>query len=154
MAHTNERSIRAGVAALVLSLALVGAVGIASAKPPRAGGPGGDVETRIKTLHSQLRITQEQEAAWNDVAQAMRDNAKDLTEARKQQTEAEKTANAPDVINGYAKTMDTHASAVHKFASAFQTLYDGMSDGQKKTADTVFRNKVREASARMTRNKS
>ena len=154
MAHTTTRCIRAGVTALVLSLALATTVGAASAKGSQAGGPGGDVETRIKTLHSQLRITPAQEAAWNDVAQAMRDNAKAMTDVRKQQTEAEKTASAPDVIQQYAHTMDTHAGAVRKFASAFQTLYDGMSDTQKKTADTVFRSRVKEASARMTRNKS
>ena len=78
----------------------------------------------------------------------MRDNAKSLEEVRKAQGQNEKTANAPDVINSYAKTMDTHASAVHKFASVFQGLYDGMSDQQKKTADVVFRNRVHEAATR------
>src|ERR1700722_11607127 len=34
------------------------------------------VENRIKTLHTKLMITPDQESAWNDVAQAMRDNEK------------------------------------------------------------------------------
>jgi hypothetical protein len=44
--------------------------------------------------------------------------------------------------------MDAHAEAVHKFATTFQPLYDSMTPAQKKTADNVFRERVREAAAR------
>jgi protein CpxP len=109
---------------------------------------GDDVEARIKTLHSQLKIAPEQEPQWNAVAQQMRDNAKARADVRGDQTDAENTATAPDMINAYAKTMDAHAEGVHKFASVFQTLYDSMSEQQKKTADVVFREKVHRAAAR------
>ena len=36
------------------------------------------VEVRIKELHTALNITAEQEGAWNDVAQMMRDNAETM----------------------------------------------------------------------------
>jgi len=109
---------------------------------------GDDVEARIKTLHSQLRITPEQESQWTTVADAMRSNAQARADLHADQTTAEKTATAPDMITAYAKTMDAHADGVHKFATAFQPLYDGMSDAQKKTADEVFRARVHEAAAR------
>jgi periplasmic protein CpxP/Spy len=108
----------------------------------------GDVEARITTLHKQLRITPEQEAAWNDVAQAMRDNAKTMGDLRRQQVEKERTASAPDMIHAYGETVDAHANGVHKFAEIFQPLYDSMSEVQKKTADAVFRERVEAARTR------
>ncbi len=144
--NTSSVGVRLAAVAFVGTLVLV-APGVSSAKGAR-GAFGGDVETRIKTLHAQLHIAPEQEAAWKDVAQAMRDNATSVAEARRQQAADEKSASAPDVIDAYAKTMDVHAEAVHKFAAVFQTLYDAMSAAQKKTADNVFRSRVRAAAAR------
>jgi hypothetical protein len=114
----------------------------------KAGPSVDDAETRIKTLHRELKITPEQEQAWNAVAQQIRDNAKQRADAYAQQTASEKTATAPDMINAYAKTVDTQADAAHKFSEVFQPLYDSMSEQQKKTADAVFRNKVHAAAAK------
>lgn len=111
------------------------------ARPP-------DVEARITKLHSELKITREQEAAWRDVAQAMRENARIMDATRKEQSASETTESAPEMIDAYAKTVDTHATAIHKFSTVFQPLYDSMSSAQKKTADSVFRSRVREAAAR------
>jgi hypothetical protein len=114
----------------------------------KAGPSADDVETRVKTLHRELKITPEQEQAWNAVAQQIRENAKARADAHAQQTASEKTATAPDMINAYAKTVDTQADAAHKFSGVFQSLYDGMSEQQKKTADAVFREKVHAAAAK------
>jgi cell pole-organizing protein PopZ len=144
----NDRSHRARVAlaalfgAAILAYPLVGNAGKAQTTPAE------DVETRIKTLHTQLRITPEQETAWKDVAAAMRDNSKTMEDLYRQQAEKEKTASAPDVIDAYGQTMDAHANAIHKFATAFQSLYDDMSTTQKKTADDVFRHRVHDAAKR------
>jgi hypothetical protein len=137
----GARVAAAAVGVLVLTIPIVGSTKVSA---PR----GRDVETRIQTLHSQLKITPEQEAAWNTVADTMRDNAKRMDDMRGQQAEQERTATAPDMIGAYAKTMDAHAEAVHQFASSFQPLYDSMSPAQKKTADNVFRERVREAAKR------
>lgn len=135
--HGTRIAVAACFGALILASPIVGST--------KQNTDRSDVETRITTLHSQLKITKDQEASWKDVAQAMRDNAKTMTEMRSEQTDTEKSASAPDMINAYAKTMDAHADAVRKFASTFQPLYDRMSDVQKKTADSVFRDKVHEA---------
>jgi hypothetical protein len=129
------------VSVLVLTIPIVGSTREAA---PR----GRDVETRIQTLHAELKITPEQESAWKTVADTMRENAKRMEEMRSQRAEQERTATAPDMIGAYAKTMDAHAEAVHQFASSFQPLYDSMSPAQKKTADGVFRERVREAAKR------
>lgn len=110
--------------------------------------PVNDVETRIRTLRSQLKITPEQESAWNDVAQAMRDNAKAMSDLHQQQDQAIDNATAPQMIDTYGKTMETHAENIQKFSDVFQKLYDGMSDTQKKTADAVFRERVEKAAAK------
>lgn len=110
--------------------------------------PINDVETRIETLRAQLEITPEQESAWNDVAQAMRDNAKAMSDLHRQQDAAIDNATAPQMIDTYGKTMEAHAENIQKFSDVFQKLYNGMSDAQKKTADTVFRDRVEKAAAK------
>ena len=107
-----------------------------------------DAETRIKTLHRELKLTPEQEQAWKAVADQIRENARSRADAHAQQAASEKTATAPDMINAYAKSIDTQADAAHKFSGVFQPLYDGMSEQQKKTADAVFRAKVHAAAAK------
>ena len=109
-----------------------------------------DVEMRIKTLRTQLHITPEQEPAWNNVAQVMRDNAARMKDLRGK-AEQPATANAVEQLNSYAAVVDAHSDGVHKFIPAFQTLYGSMSDAQKKTADTVLRTRVKEASRRQGR---
>ena len=39
------------------------------------------VEARIKELHAQLRITPAEEPQWNEFAQVMRENARDMDQA-------------------------------------------------------------------------
>jgi parvulin-like peptidyl-prolyl isomerase len=103
---------------------------------------GDDVETRIKNLHKQLHITAAQEAAWNDVAQVMRESATAMKELRTKAAD-DKSMTAVDQLKSYASIIDTHADGVHKLVPAFQKLYDTMSDEQKKTADAVFRERAR-----------
>src|SRR5262249_49847227 len=87
-------------------------------KSPAAQAQPYGVEDRIKTLHSQLRITPEQEAAWKNVADAMRENAKTMNGFQSQEAESERTATAPDMISAYGKETDAHADAIKKFAAA------------------------------------
>ena len=108
-----------------------------------------DVETRIKTLHAELHITPAQEPAWNNVAQVMRENANRMKDLRAKTHQP--AATAVEQLNSYAEVVDAHSDGVHKFIPAFQTLYDSMSDAQKKTADSVLRTRVKEAARRQGR---
>ena len=137
------------LAAMLVLGSAVQVVHAASKGPPQH--PGDDIEARIKTLHSQLHITPEQQRAWDDVAQVMRENAKAMAEQQGKQVAAEKSATAPEMLSTYAGTMDTHAASIHKFMPIFRQLYDSMSDAQKKTADAVFRERVHAAAARQKR---
>ena len=106
------------------------------------------VEARIKALHEQLHITDAQEAQWKDVAQVMRDNAKAIEDLIKQRDQNIKTMNAMDDLRSYQALTEAHAEGLKKLVAVFGVLYDGMSDDQKKTADTVFRRSERRPPAR------
>jgi hypothetical protein len=95
------------------------------------------VETRIKTLHDELKITPDQESQWNTVAQTMRENESTLAplyEARKNAS----SMNAIDNLKSHQALSQAYAEAFGKFVTAFEPLYQGMSDTQKKWADESF----------------
>ena len=151
----NTRSMTVGVATVTLfsAVSLTAPASSVAKEPIRVAArektaQPGDVEARITTLHRELKITPDQETAWKDVAQTMRENAKTMAETHSDQTASERTETAPEMIDAYGKTVDMHAAAIRKFGTSFQPLYDSMSAAQKKTADNVFRNKVHEAAKR------
>jgi hypothetical protein len=96
------------------------------------------VETRIKTLHAKLNITPEQEAAWGEVAQAMRDNETTISGYIQERQENAKTLTAIDDLESYQKIAQAHADGLKKVTAACETLYNSMTDEQKKNADVVF----------------
>lgn len=106
-----------------------------SHKPRRT--PTDRVELRIKELHSELKITPEQEPQFDAVAQAMRDDAKGMEDAIAQRRQA-KSMTAVDDLKAYQAIADAHSQGLQKLIPAFQALYDTMSPEQKKNADAVF----------------
>jgi protein CpxP len=97
------------------------------------------VEARIKDMHAKLKITAAQEDQWSRVAQVMRDNAKTMDALTQARHERSKTMTAVEDIKSYLEVAEAHADELRKFTPVFTTLYDGMSDSQKKEADTLFR---------------
>jgi len=97
------------------------------------------VEARIKELHTKLKITPAQEELWNNVAQVMRDNAKTMEALIRTRSEKAGTMTAIDDLKSYSEIAEAHADGLKKFIPAFEPLYAGMSDAQKKSADTLFR---------------
>jgi hypothetical protein len=97
------------------------------------------IEQRISHLHKALKITPDEEANWNSVAQAMRENA-----AATQKLIDERTAQDPhsmtavDDLRAYEKFAQAHVDSLKNLTSSFETLYNSMPDPQKKVADHVF----------------
>jgi hypothetical protein len=97
------------------------------------------VEQRITKLHASLKITPAEEPQWNDVAQAMRENA-----AAMDKLVAESHANAPQNMNAledlktYQRFAQAHVDGLKNLISSFSTLYSAMPEAQKKVADQVF----------------
>jgi periplasmic protein CpxP/Spy len=97
------------------------------------------VERRIKELHTQLQITSAEESQWNQFAQVMRENARDMDQAFMQRADQFATMNAVQNMQSYEQIAEDHAKRVQKLVPVFQQLYDAMSDQQKQVADQVFR---------------
>jgi periplasmic protein CpxP/Spy len=95
--------------------------------------------SRIKYLHDRLRITTEQEPLWEAVAQAIRDSAEGLTPLLKERLRAATNGGAPDLLRSYETLGDAQLSGLKKIITAFDPLYTGLSDSQKKIADAVLR---------------
>ncbi len=98
------------------------------------------VDTRINSLHSRLQITAAQESLWQPVAQVMRENAGKMDSLRQSRSAKADSMNAVDDLRSYSETIDAHADGVKKLTSAFEALYNSMSDTQKHNADLIFRN--------------
>jgi len=99
------------------------------------------VEQRITKLHADLKITPDEEKKWNDVAQAMRDNASKMEKliAEKRQ-KAPQSMTALDDLDTYQDFAQAHVDGLKNLTSSFKSLYDSMPDAQKKNADEIFAN--------------
>jgi periplasmic protein CpxP/Spy len=106
------------------------------------------VERRITDLHGKLHITSQQSQQWDQFAQVMRDNAREMDQVYKQRAEKLGSMSAVDNMQSYAQIEQQRAQDVQKLVPAFQTLYSALSDQQKKTADQIFRNYASDARAR------
>src|SRR5208282_4601248 len=105
--------------------------------------PANRVESHIKSLHDQLKITPAQESQWAAVAQAMRDSSNQMQTLVQQRAQNSKTMTAVDDLHSYQAIARAHLEGLNKLVPAFETLYASMSDAQKKNADGVFQHKVR-----------
>jgi protein CpxP len=97
-----------------------------------------DVEKHIKDMHAKLKITSAEEAQWAAVAQAMRDSAMELETAIDQRQALVSSATAIDNLDAYGDIAQAHVDGVKRLAAVFSTLYESMSEEQKKLADDVF----------------
>ena len=120
------------------------------AAPPAAGSPMAGhpvagknaeerVENRINELHAQLRITPAEQQQWDQFAQAMRENARDMDQVLMRRSQQFQTMNALQNMQSYEQIAAAHAQHVQKLVPAFENLYNAMPDQQKRLADQVFR---------------
>jgi len=122
----------------------------ASPSPPPPG-PGqrpprehpSHIEGRIAYLKTELKITPEQAAQWEKVAQVLRQNE---TERRQgfERIRAEhadpqhQPPNALQRLEGEARFAAMRTQQADRFLAVFRPLYDSLSDAQKKTADEIM----------------
>jgi hypothetical protein len=99
-----------------------------------------------------LRITPAEEPQWNQFAEVMRENAREMDQAYMQRAEQFPTMNALQNMQSYAQLAEEHAEHVKKLIPAFEALYNSMPEQQKQLADQVFRaNAERHIGAAQTR---
>jgi periplasmic protein CpxP/Spy len=114
-------------------------------QPMRKAQPGANhnmaakIEQRITDLHSKLHITPAQQPQWDRFSGVMRDNARDTDQTFQHRVQAMPSMTAAENMQSYAQVTAEYAQHMQNLVPAFQTLYDTMSDSQKRTADQVFR---------------
>jgi len=97
------------------------------------------VENHIKQLYAQLHITPDEQSQWDQFAQVMRDNARDMDRAFVQRAQQYSTMNAVQNMQSYQAIAEAHAQHLQKLVPAFDNLYNAMPEQQKKLTDQVFR---------------
>ena len=115
------------------------------ASPPSAQAAA---DARLRALQAQLHVTDAQMPQWNAFAQAMRDNATKTDELFRDRAKTVSTMTALDNMKSYAQIARAYADDTEALAQAFAPLYAALSDQQKQTIDTLFREQAaRNASA-------
>lgn len=108
------------------------------------------VEIRITELHDQFHITPAQEAQFKAYADVMRSNAQAM-EALFQERAQNPDTTAIGELRWYARLTAAHGQALTKLVPVFDTLYQSLSDQQKKAADRVFSQIQQRRAARQAR---
>jgi periplasmic protein CpxP/Spy len=105
--------------------------------------PGNSVEQRveehIRDLHAQLRITPAEQPQWQQFADVMRQNARDMDQQFAARRDQFGTMNALQNMQSYERIADAHAQNLQRLVPAFENLYNAMPDSQKRLTDQVFR---------------
>ena len=156
----SHRNFTALAAAMLLGAAIIIPAAAQTAAPaapaPSAPAPAAQspaparpdpVEARITQLHARLHITAAQEGQWTQVAQVMRSNAQQIRTLIEQRRNAAHPTAVED-LKAYEQIADAHAEGLKNLVTAFSSLYDTMSDAQKKVADTLFASAGRPRAAR------
>lgn len=115
-------------------------------QPVEGRGPAARVESRISQLRNELHITPAQEPQFTAFADVMRANAQTM-QALFQHRAQNRDVTAVGMLRWYGELAAAHAEAVNKLIPVFETLYQSLSDEQKKAADAAFQ-QLRQSRAR------
>jgi periplasmic protein CpxP/Spy len=97
------------------------------------------IDARIAYLKADLKITGAQEAQFDRVAQAMRDNASARDQAmQKMRANRDQPKNAVERLEARQQFAAFHAQQSQRFLDAFKPLYASLNDDQKKAADDML----------------
>jgi hypothetical protein len=108
------------------------------AKAPAGNAAGNSqIDREIADLKKQLKITPQQEPQFNAFAEIMRSNAQEM-DAQMSQGSPNQNPNAVEALKREQQLTETQAAGLKRLVPALQSLYDTLSDPQKKIADKVI----------------
>lgn len=143
-----------GAGAIALALLACGSLAaLAQTVPPpppatsSTQSPQETAEQRIRALQTQLHITDAQTPQWNAFAQTMRDNTASTDTLFRQRASTARSMSALDNMKSYAQVARAYADNTERLATAFEALYGVLSDQQKQTIDTLFRQQTAQSTA-------
>jgi LTXXQ motif family protein len=120
---------------------MMGGMGMGGGPAAMCGRMTSHVEGRIAFLKAELKITPEQEALWNDYANAVRDNAKAMgsrcTALMGDSGASQKSL--PDRLDAQEQFVAARLDSLRATNKALKPLYQALSDEQKKLADQLIR---------------
>lgn len=100
----------------------------------RAGfDPAANVDSRLAHLKSELKITAEQDGAWQAFAAKAKKQGEDMQAARSKIPQA--AASAPERMGQYTEVMKQRLAGMETMAAALKDLYAVLSPEQKAIAD-------------------
>ncbi len=96
------------------------------------------VDGRVAYLKSALKITPDQQPAFDKYAQTIRDNAAQMHKSfEDMRGNRGKTVSAIDRVELRSKMAQLHAQQEQRYLDAFRPLYSSLSADQKKVADDL-----------------
>ena len=98
--------------------------------------PSDRIEGRIAFLRAELRITPAQTAAWTDVENALRANAKRVADM--QPAGGQAATSTLDRADQQERMLALRLEVLRALKPAYAKLYAALDDGQKKTADDLM----------------
>jgi len=141
---------RSPLFAAALTLGLIGTAAVPVALAQQAPRPGPErsfnrhMDGRVAFLKAELKITPQQQAAFDTYARVLRQNADEMDAAMKKRREARaadtdrKPPTAIEQMERRAEAAKLAASQSQRSLDAFKTLYAQLSDEQKKIADELL----------------
>jgi len=105
------------------------------------GAPGEHIEGKLAFLRTELKITPDQENAWNAFAQAVRTNAQAMQAHHGSKAE-NRAATAVERLERHQAMMRMQADAGARLIDALKPFYAALSADQQKIADRFIRSPV------------
>jgi hypothetical protein len=95
------------------------------------------LEGRIAFVAAELKITEAQQKAWNDFADALRANAKRLSDARGAMMQSQAVPGLVERLDQKERSLSVLLDGARAIKSTFGNLYGELDDEQKKTAEEL-----------------
>ncbi len=99
---------------------------------------GSHVEGHIAFLKAEIGISAAQEAEWQPVAAAMREDVRNLNDAEHRIARQQGSDTALDYLQNRVLFANLRAQGEQRFLTAFQPLYGVLSSQQKRVADELL----------------
>ena len=104
----------------------------------QSGMMAANVEGRIASLKSELKITDAQTSAWNKFADALRAAGGSMNDMYQQMMQSGPATTLPARLDRRETMLVAHLSRVKALKEALTPLYASFSDAQKKIADSMM----------------
>jgi LTXXQ motif family protein len=96
------------------------------------------IEGRLAFLKTELKITEAQTAAWNQLADAIRTAAKHHNERMKSVVSGDQRSKSlPERLDAQEQFISIRLEEIKQIKGSLKSLYDVLSDAQKKEADDM-----------------